>query len=85
MYQLIFSKKFLNQPRNLPDKEQDKILHKISELTANPRTVSLQLLGTKPPIYRFRIGEYRVFCELDESAKIVHITDVLRRTTQTYR
>lgn len=84
IYKLDFSKKFLKQLKNLPPKEQDKILSKLPNLTSDPRAISLKLLTTKPPIYRFRIGEYRIFFEIDEPIKIIRITHTLRRTSQTY-
>lgn len=84
MYKLDFSKKFLKQLADFPPKEQQKILNKLPDLTTDPRAVNLKLLTTKPSIYRFRIGEYRLFFEIDEPIKTIRITDVLRRTTQTY-
>lgn len=85
MYQLYFSKRFLKQLHDLPDTEQQKVITKLSTLTSNPRAVSLKLLTTGPPIYRYRVGEYRLFFEIDEPTKEVLLTDILRRTTQTYR
>lgn len=85
MYQPLLSKRFEKQIRKFPKKEQLKILNKISDTTPNPKRFSVKLESTKPPVYRLRAGEYRVFFELNNEKKIMKITDVERRTTQTYR
>lgn len=84
MYQPFFTKQFEKQLKKIPQKEQIKILDKISGVLSDPQKYSLRLIATKPPIYRLRVGEYRIFFTLD-NPKIMKIVDVLRRTTQTYR
>lgn len=84
MYKPLFTEKFEKQIKKFPKKEQLKILDKISDSTANPRSFSIKLESTKPVVYRLRSGEYRIFFELNDSNKIMKITDVKRHTTQTY-
>lgn len=84
MYQPLFTKRFEKQIKKFPKKEQLKILEKVSNITPDPRLTSIKLESTKPPIYRLRVGEYRVFFEINDTLKIMKITDVKRRTTQTY-
>lgn len=85
MYKPIYSNRFAKQIKKFPKKEQLKILHKITSVLDDPRSSSIKLETTRPPIYRLRTGEYRVFFELDNMASEMIITDVKRRTTQTYR
>ena len=85
MYQTLFTKRFEKQIKKFPKKEQLKILEKISSVTINPRLLSIKLESTNPPVYRLRAGEYRVFFEINDVKKTMKITDVDRRTTQTYR
>ena len=85
MYQPLFTKRFEKQIKKFPKKEQLKILEKISNITSNPRLSGIKLESTKPTVYRMRAGEYRIFFELNDERKIIKITDVYRRTTQTYR
>lgn len=85
MYKVFFTKRFEKQIGKFPKKEQSRILAKIESLLNNPRQNSLKLEGTKPPIYRLRVGEYRIFFVLDDTVKMIKATDVLRRTTQTYK
>lgn len=84
MYQSLFSKRFEKQIKKFPKQEQLKILEKISGAASNPRLSSTKLESTKPPVYRLRAGEYRIFLELNDENQIMKITDVKRRTTQTY-
>lgn len=85
MYIPSYSKRFVKQLKKIPKKEQIKILKKITKSLQNPMQSAIKLETTKPPIYRLRTGEYRVFFELDDLTKTMVITDVVRRTTQTYR
>lgn len=85
MYKPFYSKRFEKQIQKFPKKEQLKILEKIIKCLENPRQYSIKLSTTQPPVYRLRVGEYRVFFELDNQIQIMIVTDVERRTTQTYR
>jgi mRNA interferase RelE/StbE len=85
MYQPYFTKRFEKQIKKFPKKEQLKILDKISSILSDPRKPAIKLESTNPPVYRLRVGDYRVFFELDDEYKSMAITDTLRRTTQTYR
>lgn len=85
MYQAKYAKRSQKQLKDLPRNEQVKILAKISKILEEPRKFGVKLIDTKPPIYRMRVGEYRIFFELDIPTKTMMVTDVLRRTTQTYR
>lgn len=85
MYSPLYTKRFKKQIKKFPKKEQIKILEKIEVILENPRKSSIKLEGTRPIIYRLRVGEYRVFFGIDDVGKVMEITDVERRTTQTYR
>jgi mRNA-degrading endonuclease RelE of RelBE toxin-antitoxin system len=85
MYKPLFTNRFEKQIKRFPKKEQDKILEKIDGILLNPRLRSVKLQSTSPAIYRFRVGDYRVFFVVDDRMKIIKITDVRRRTTQTYQ
>lgn len=84
MYKPLYNKRFIKQLKRFPKKEQLKILQKITSCLKNPLQVSIKLETTKPPIHRLRAGEYRIFFEIDKDSNIMIITDVKRRTSQTY-
>ena len=85
MYKPFYSKQFQKQIKAFPQKEQIKILKKVKNSLADPRQAGTKLITTKPPVYKFRAGEYRIFFELDNQTKTIIITSVVRRTTQTYQ
>lgn len=85
MYRAVLAKRFKKQIIKFPNKEQARIITKIEASLNNPRLSATKLEDTSPPIYRIRAGEYRIFFQINEPQKIMEITDVKRRTTQTYK
>lgn len=85
MYKPLYSKRFEKQIKKFPEKEQIKILQKINQILGNPKQSAIKLESTAPIIYRIRVGEYRIFFELDDQPKTIIFTHTERRTTQTYR
>lgn len=86
MFDLIYSPKAQKSLRKLPKEYQVLILKKLPILEADPKPGGHDKIAAgKPPLYRIRIGDYRVFYFIKEEAKEVIIVDIKRRTTQTYR
>jgi mRNA-degrading endonuclease RelE of RelBE toxin-antitoxin system len=50
--------------------------------SGQPLTFAIQLVNVTPPIYRFRIGKYRVFFEVDDHKLFVL---AVKRRDQAYR
>lgn len=86
MFELTYSPRAKKSLKKLPVDYQRLILKKLPALQANPRPRGHdKIAAKKPPLYRIRIGAYRVFYFIDEENKEVIIVDIPRRTTQTYR
>ena len=85
MYRAHLTKRFKKQILKLPKKEQSRIIDKLEAVLINPRQYAIKLEDTNPIVYRIRAGEYRIFFELDNNNQTMAVTDVLRRTTQTYK
>ena len=45
---------------------------------------SERLTGIVPPVWRLRVGDYRVFYSVQRDESLVVIEAIARRTTQTY-
>lgn len=85
MYLLLYSPKAEKSLKKIPQDYQRLILKKTSILQENPKPRGFDKIAAKsPPLYRIRIGNYRVFYFIDEENKTVIIVDIIRRTTQTY-
>ncbi len=70
--------------KRIPQKEQTKLLAAVEAAISDPLGASIKLTATNPPVFRLRVGEYRVFFMLDGERKIMKVTTVLRRTSKTY-
>lgn len=85
MYRLIYSPKAEKSLKKIPQNYQRIILKKTPVLKENPKPRGFDKIAAKsPPLYRIRIGNYRVFYFIDEEDKTVIIVDIVRRTSQTY-
>jgi len=85
-YQLITPPTFLNELLDLPGKIQKAVMQKIKVLESNP--VSEQgdikkLKHTEPPLYRIRIGDYRLIYTFGKGW--VKLISIRKRDDQTYQ
>lgn len=85
MYYLSYSPKAKKSLKKIPRDYQKLILKKTPILKENPKPRGFDKIAAKsPPLYRIRVGDYRVFYFIDEEDKTVIIVDIVRRTSQTY-
>ncbi len=85
MFKLTYSPRAQKSIRKFPSDYQRLILSKTKVLMENPRPRGFDKIAAKtPPLYRIRVGDYRVFYFINEENLEVIIVDVKRRTTQTY-
>lgn len=86
MYSLIYSPRAQKSLKKFPKEYQRLILNKIVILAENPRPRGHDKIAARiPPLYRIRVGDYRVFYFINDKEKSVIVVDFVRRTTQTYR
>lgn len=86
MFNLIYSPRAQKAFKKFPKDYQLLVARKIVKLKGNPKPRGHDKIAVrKPPLYRIRIGDYRVFYFIEEELKQVIIVDIKRRTTQTYR
>lgn len=86
MFNLIYSPRAQKALKRFPKDYQLLIAKKIVQLKEDPKPRGFDKIAVrKPPLYRIRAGNYRVFYFIDEKIKEVIIVDIQRRTTQTYR
>lgn len=85
MYQVIFSKKALKSIKKFPNDYRLKIGVAAEKLSVDPFALDIRKLESSyTSSHRLRVGNYRLFLEIDTTLKTVIIVDVDRRTTQTY-
>jgi len=85
-YQVITSRQAERELKRLPQQEAERIGRALLELEESPLPRGATKLGGTPrPLWRIRVGEYRVIYSVIEASEQVLIEQILRRGTQTYR
>jgi mRNA interferase RelE/StbE len=80
MYRIRFKKSAEKEIAKLPIKAINQIRPAIDGLAANPRPPGSKKLETqKEPLWRIRIGDYRVIYLIEEIIKIVEIRRIGHR------
>lgn len=73
MYEVYVERAAENDLKHLPTTAFHRIIPEIKTLAENPRPSGCcELTGSKN-VWRIRIGEYRVFYEIDEKTKALRI------------
>ena len=86
MYSLAYSPRAEKAITKFPRDYQKLITSKIVSLSENPRPRGYDKIeAANPPLYRVRIGNYRVFYFINDVMKEVLVVDVRRGTSVTYR
>jgi mRNA interferase RelE/StbE len=67
------------QLQQLPRQVFSAVLNAIIALTHDPRPVGVKKLVGSRNDWRIRIGEYRIICEIDDTAKTVTVLQVEHR------
>ncbi len=66
----------------LAKREQDRIRKAVEAMVANPsRAHIVKLAGN---LWRLRVGDWRIFFEMDNEAGIITALSVARRSSKTY-
>ncbi|MFH0875206.1 MAG: type II toxin-antitoxin system RelE/ParE family toxin [archaeon] len=69
MYEIIISEKALKQIEKLDKEIQKRIFASLEKIRIRPQSFVKKLVGM--PGYRLRVGDYRVFLDLDEGKLII--------------
>ena len=78
-YKLIFSDKLIKQLKKLDKNISSMILKKIKmELleTENPRATGKALTGNKKGLWRYRYGNYRLICNINDDKLLILALEV---------
>ncbi|OGG00589.1 hypothetical protein A2153_01640 [Candidatus Gottesmanbacteria bacterium RBG_16_38_7b] len=86
MYTALFTKQAEKSYKKIPKEYQLKIKEIILKLEENPYSSGTIKLTNYPVAeYRKRIGDYRIFFDIDDEKKMLIIADIRRRTSTTYQ
>ena len=71
--------------KKIPRKDAERILFIIENLPLNPFSGDIQKMKGEEDVWRRRVGNYRIFYELLFKQRIIHLYQVERRTSKTYK
>lgn len=78
-YRTRFRPEARDELRKLPRATAVKILHKLTELEADPLGFGTTALVGSPELRRLRVGDYRVIYTLDQGELVVWVVHVGHR------
>jgi mRNA interferase RelE/StbE len=84
-WQLIFSKSAQKNLRKWTLSDRRRIDRALDELASEPLQGDVRPLKGQSAEFRLRVGDYRIFFDLDHLRHQVRMHDIVRRTTSTYR
>jgi mRNA interferase RelE/StbE len=84
-WKLIFSNSARRNLRKLPLNDRRRIDRALDELALDPSQGDVLPLRNHPAEFRKRVGDYRVFFDLERDERLVRVHDIVRRTSTTYR
>ena len=77
-YSIVFKKSVAKDLRQIPQKDVQRILHRISSLALDPRPPSVEKLSGDEK-YRLRQGNYRILYVIEDDVITVTIVKVRHR------
>ncbi|MEK9173587.1 MAG: type II toxin-antitoxin system RelE/ParE family toxin [Patescibacteria group bacterium] len=83
-WELKVAKSVDKKLQKFPPKDKECIFEVIKLMSQDPYFGDIEKLNREDNSWRRRVGNYRIFYELDINKKIVFVSDVKRRTSKTY-
>jgi mRNA-degrading endonuclease RelE of RelBE toxin-antitoxin system len=84
-WQVIAADRAQRSLARIPEPDRARLLRAIDEMAANPFVGDFLKLKGQAHSFRRRVGNRRIFFDTYPERHIVHITDIARRSTTTYR
>jgi len=83
-YSLSIKRSASKSLRGIPKKRREKITTSIHALVEAPRPPGCKKLSKKKPLYRIRVGNYRVIYEIQDKELIILVV-VIDHRSKAYR
>jgi mRNA-degrading endonuclease RelE of RelBE toxin-antitoxin system len=85
LWELRVSKPAQKSVQRAPRPERERLSRALEEMQRNPFSGDVARLKDQPTAFRRRVGEWRIFFDVEPDYRIVDVTAIERRTTTTYR
>lgn len=75
------SERALRSLRKMDKQVARRIRDKLAEISTleNPRSTGKALTGSLAGVWRYRVGDYRILCDIEDNELVVIIIDVAHR------
>ena len=73
-----------NSLKRIPASDQRRILATLDTMQEDPFSGDVVRLNAQPTAWRRRVGDWRIFFDVDPERQLVVVHDVVRRTSTTY-
>lgn len=70
--------------KKFPRGDRDAIIAVLETIPRNPFVGDIEKIKGEEYSWRRRVGSYRIFYDLYIDARVIHVTEVRRRTSRTY-
>ena len=84
-WKLRIEKSVTKKLSRLTPKDQRLILEALAALERDPKQATLQPLQHQPTGYPLKVGNWRLPTDIYPELSLIVVSDLLRRTTTTYR
>jgi len=68
-----------------PRQEQERLRAALKAMEHDPFTGDIARLHNQPTAFRRRVGDWRIFFDVEPEHRLVEVRSINRRTTTTYR
>ncbi|MBZ5551616.1 MAG: type II toxin-antitoxin system RelE/ParE family toxin [Acidobacteriia bacterium] len=68
----------------IPARDQERICAALESMGINPFMGDIARLKGEPNSWRRRVGNYRIFFDVDPVRRVIDIIEITRRTSTTY-
>lgn len=69
----------------MPRPERERLIRALKAMAHDPFTGDVIPLKNEQAAFRRRVGNWRIFFDVDRALQRVEVADIKRRTTTTYR
>ncbi len=59
--------------------QRDRIIQALAQILVNPEHAELRKIKMKPGQWRLRVGDWRIFLEIDLIGQVVHVLHIKHR------
>lgn len=84
-WRLIIERSAEKSLAGAPRREAERVLSAFGQMSQNPFTGDVRRLSDEPSAYRRRVGNWRIFFDVNYGQRLIAVVAIERRTTTTYR